>query len=199
MVCGAANSWVSTFFRLGLGFFVDAESGRGYCLLTTTEDDMTDINRAANALSIRETAGLDRAFDASDASHVAQLKAWARFYGALPACGRCGGSGKHSRCAMYGDRCFGCAGTGVATPAHTTSRAWGSVANLAEDLADSGVISEYLALRSAKSAIFSELRSKVNDPAYADAIGAYSAAHKRIQSVNTLSAQIKIYRDYING
>lgn len=27
-------------------------------------------------------------------------------------CSRCGGSGKHSRCAMYGDTCFRCAGAG---------------------------------------------------------------------------------------
>lgn len=27
-------------------------------------------------------------------------------------CGRCGGSGKFSWCAMYGDTCFGCAGRG---------------------------------------------------------------------------------------
>lgn len=28
-------------------------------------------------------------------------------------CGRCGGCGEYSYCAMYGTRCFGCAGSGV--------------------------------------------------------------------------------------
>ncbi|VVB52868.1 Uncharacterised protein [uncultured archaeon] len=27
-------------------------------------------------------------------------------------CGRCGGSGRHSYCQMYGDTCFGCSGSG---------------------------------------------------------------------------------------
>lgn len=29
-------------------------------------------------------------------------------------CGRCGGSGRYSYCQMYGDRCFGCSGSGLA-------------------------------------------------------------------------------------
>lgn len=29
------------------------------------------------------------------------------------ACGRCGGSGEYSYCAMYGTRCFGCGGSGT--------------------------------------------------------------------------------------
>ena len=28
-------------------------------------------------------------------------------------CGRCGGSGRYSYCAMYGDTCFGCSGNGI--------------------------------------------------------------------------------------
>lgn len=30
----------------------------------------------------------------------------------IKTCGRCGGCGRYSYCTMYGDRCFGCGGTG---------------------------------------------------------------------------------------
>ncbi len=43
----------------------------------------------------------------------------------LQTCGRCGGSGKYSYCTMYGDRCFGCGGTGVKlTKRGQIAKAW---------------------------------------------------------------------------
>lgn len=44
---------------------------------------------------------------------------WAAL-GYITECSRCGGYGKHSYCQMYGDRCFGCSGTGKTylTPTH---------------------------------------------------------------------------------
>jgi hypothetical protein len=46
---------------------------------------------------------------------------WAAL-GYITECSRCGGYGKYSYCQMYGDRCFGCSGTGKTYLAPTNKR-----------------------------------------------------------------------------
>lgn len=61
--------------------------------------------------------------------------------GLAATCNRCGGGGRYSWCAMYGDRCFGCGGRGYGLPARITRK----LIEEARAKVAAGGLNEYLA------------------------------------------------------
>ncbi len=66
--------------------------------------------------------------------------------GLLTTCSRCGGSGRYSYCQMYGDRCFGCSGSGKGLPRLTAT-----LVKTVQAKVTAGELDAYLALCKAKA------------------------------------------------
>jgi len=94
------------------------------------------------------------------------------------ACGRCGGSGHYSYCAMHGTTCFGCSGSGKAMPKLTLK-----VLAACRDLNAAGTVDAYLTALTVKqtrnAGIVRGIAEVVATWKGSEICKAYSAAYNR--------------------
>ena len=109
----------------------------------------------------------------------------------LVTCSRCGGSGRYSYCQMYGDRCFGCNGSGKGLP-----RLSARLVKVVQEEVAAGGLDAYLALCKAKAEARAQIKPLVAAAKQAyDVIGqAYEVEYQR-RYRNSLSLDQQIPMD----